>query len=56
MWLREAALHLDKADEDIAEHVEPVLKEVAHNIQVRPDAHLLRENDAEQSGASCRSP
>ena len=35
MWLREAALHLDKDDEDITEHVGPVLADVTQNIQVR---------------------
>ena len=35
IWLREAALHLDKDDEDITEHVGPVLADVTQNIQVR---------------------
>jgi hypothetical protein len=34
-YLHEAALHLDKNDETIAEHVGPVLAEVSDNITVR---------------------
>ena len=38
LYLHEAALHLDKNDSTIAEHVGPVLTEVNDNITVRLSA------------------